>query len=106
MRSAPRKAILAPSERLQSASTACETDADEFVPIVSVDGLPAFFRIDVSTACPAYVCASTAIVDIDAPVGHNYYDVKAHFLSAVPLVMFITSAFRDVMWRPHELGAV
>jgi hypothetical protein len=75
-----------------------------FVPIVSVDGAPACVRL-IHGGVPAYFCASTAIVDIDAPVRRNYYDIKDHFLSAVPLVMFITWAFREVMWRPHELGA-
>ena len=71
---------------------------------MSVDGVPAFVRTEYN-GVPAYFSASTAIVDIDAPVGGNFYDVKAHFLSAVPLVMFVTSIFRDVMWRPQELGA-
>ena len=68
-----------------------------FVPIVSVDGVPAFLRIEYN-GVPAYFCASAAIVDIDAPVGSNFYDVKAHFLAAVPLVMFVTSDIsrRDV----------
>ncbi len=55
--------------------------------------------------CRRNFCASAAIVDIDAPVRTNFYDVKNHFLAAVPLVMFVTSVFRDVMWRPEELGA-
>jgi hypothetical protein len=78
--------------------------ASEFEPIVSINGWPAFLRIE-SSGVPIYFCASTALVDIDAPVGSNFYDVKAHFLAAAPIVMFVAAAFRDVMWRPHELGA-
>lgn len=81
-----------------------EQASTSVVPIVSVNGVPAFLRFD-SQGVPAYFCASTAIVDIDAPVRSNFYDVKAHFLAAVPLVMFVASVFRDVMWRPPELGA-
>lgn len=102
---APEEAVLAPSiAAVNRPSDDTQAPGERFASIVSVDGLPAFFRV-LHHGVPTYVCASTAVVDIDAPVGRNYYDVKAHFLSAVPLVMFITWAFRDVMWRPHELGA-
>ena len=80
------------------------TSSTTVVPIVSVNGVPAFLRLDYQ-GVPAYFCASTSIVDIDAPVRSNFYDVKAHFLAAVPIVMFVASVFRDVMWRPRELGA-
>ena len=105
IRLAPDEDVLVPSEAaLSRPSDDGQAPGERFTSIVSVEGLPAFFRV-LHHGVATYVCASTAVVDIDAPVGHNYYDVKAHFLSAVPLVMFITWAFRDVMWRPHELGA-
>ena len=88
----------------EDGSVTASNEANEFEPIVSVDGLPAFLRV-VYGGVPAYFCVSSAIVDIDAPVLGNFYDVKVHFLAAVPLVMFVTSVFRDVMWRPQELGA-
>ncbi|MGH9240961.1 MAG: hypothetical protein ACRD3G_23210 [Vicinamibacterales bacterium] len=72
--------------------------------IVLVDGRPGLFRVSVGNT-PAYICSSVELPDLDAPVGTNYYDVRAHFLAAVPLVMFIASIFREVMWRPRELGA-
>lgn len=97
--------LLAPSERaVNGPSDDGQAPGERFTSIVSVDGLPAFFRV-LHNRVPTYFCASTTVVDIDAPVGRNYFDVKAHFLSAVPLMMFITWAFRDVMWRPYELGA-
>lgn len=72
--------------------------------IVLVDGRPGLFRVRVGNT-PAYICSSVEIPDLDAPVEKNYYDVRTHFLAAVPLVMFIASVFREVMWRPRELGA-
>src|SRR5688500_2519341 len=72
--------------------------------IVSVGGVPVFVRVTCH-GTPVYVCARPVDVDLDAPVANNYYDVKTQFLAAVPLVMFITWAFREVMWRPRELGA-
>jgi hypothetical protein len=75
----------------------------ELTSIVSVDGTPAFVRIR-RAGLLAYASASSSIVDIDQPVGRNCYDVKEHFLSAVPLVMFIASVFREAMWRSPEIG--
>jgi hypothetical protein len=54
---------------------------------------------------PVFFCTSSQIVDIEEPVGHGFYDVKSHFCSAVPLVMFIKFIFPEVAWRPQELGA-
>jgi hypothetical protein len=88
----------------EDAAVLTVNEACEFAPIVSIDGAPAFLRA-YRAGVPMYFCASAAIVDIDAPVLSNFYDVKAHFLAAVSLVMFVTSVFRDVMWRPQELGA-
>jgi hypothetical protein len=76
----------------------------EPVTIVAVGGAPALVRAS-ANGRPVYICARGVDVDLDAPVTSNYYDVKTQFLSAVPLVMFITWAFREVMWRPQELGA-
>jgi hypothetical protein len=78
--------------------------ASDATPIVSVGGAPVFALVSCHGA-PVYVCASGVDIDLDAPVAGNYYDVKSQFVSAVPLVMFITWAFREVMWRPRELGA-
>src|SRR5262249_7740389 len=46
-----------------------------FTPIVSVDGIPVFARVN-QLGVPLYFCASTAIVDIDARVRGHFYDVK------------------------------
>ena len=54
---------------------------------------------------PVFVCASSHMVDIDQTVGPGFYDVKDHFCSAVPLLMFIRLMFPDLAWRPQELGA-
>ena len=80
------------------------SNADDIQAIVSVDGRPAFARF-ANDGVPIYVCASGEVVDLDQPVRRGFFDVKDHFLQAVPLVMFITATFRDVMWRPQERGA-
>jgi len=72
--------------------------------IVSAGGSPVFLRIS-NHGADVFLCASSRIVDIDQPVGPRFYDVKDHFCSVVPLVMFVRSAFPDVAWHPQELGA-
>jgi hypothetical protein len=72
--------------------------------ILSADGASTFVRSEVA-GVPVYVSGSNALPDIDSPVHRNFYDVKAHFYSAVPVVMFIAATFRNIMWRSAELGA-
>src|SRR5215469_4343614 len=54
---------------------------------------------------PVFFCTSSQMVDIDQTVSKGFYDVKDHFCSVVPLVMFIRFIFPELAWRPQELGA-
>lgn len=80
------------------------SEESNFATVISAGGAAIFIRFE-HEGVPVHFCASSEMVDIDQPVGPGYYDVKAQFCSAVPLVMFIHFAFRDVAWRPRELGA-
>ena len=53
----------------------------------------------------ALVSCSCEIPDLDAPLNGNGYDVTKEFLSAVPLLMYLKWAFRDVCWQSNETGA-
>jgi hypothetical protein len=75
-----------------------------FATLISAGGAPVFLRFR-HQGIPVYFCTSSQIVDIDQSVGRGFYDVKDHFCSVVPLVMFIRFIFPDVAWRPQELGA-
>ena len=57
-------------QRLLQFTLPIAANSEGFTSIVSVDGLPAFCACE-STACRTYICASTAVVDIDAPVGQQ-----------------------------------
>ena len=72
--------------------------------VISAEGTPVFLRFQ-QNGVPIFLCTSSQMVDIDEPVGQGFYDVKSHFCSVVPLVMFIRFMFPDVAWRPQELGA-
>ena len=45
------------------------------------------------------------MIDLDTPLTQGYYDVKPHFCSAVPLIMFLKYVFARVIWQPLEHGA-
>ena len=75
-----------------------------FASVISAGDAPVFVRFQHNGA-PVFFCTSSQMVDIDQPVGRGFYDVKDHFCSVVPLVMFIRSMFQDVGWQPQELGA-
>ena len=79
-------------------------DSSNLKAIITVDGAPAFVRSSVG-ATQVFISASPEILNIDEPVGPDYFDIKEHFLAAVPLVMFVKSVFREVVWREQELGA-
>ena len=75
-----------------------------FATVISAEGAPVFLRFQ-QNGVPVFLCTSSQMVDIDEPVAQGFYDVKNHFCSVVPLVMFIRFMFPDVAWRPQELGA-
>ena len=84
--------------------TGAPGEESEFVTVISAGGDPAFVRFQKS-GIPIFFCASSHMIDIDQAVGPGFYDVKEHFCSVVPLVMFVKLIFPDIAWRPQELGA-
>jgi hypothetical protein len=81
-----------------------EGEESKFATVISGENAQIFLRYEHNYA-PVYVCSSSGMVDIDQPVGRGFYDVKDHFCSVAPLVMFITHIFGDIAWRSEELGA-
>lgn len=75
-----------------------------FATVISAGDAPVFARFRHNGA-PVFFCTSSQMVDIDQPVSQSFYDVKDHFCTAVPLVMFIRFIFPDAAWQPQELGA-
>lgn len=72
--------------------------------VISAGDAPVFLRSE-HNGVPVFLCMSSQMVDIDEAIGQGFYDVKDHFCSVVPLVLFIRFMFPDVAWRPQELGA-
>jgi hypothetical protein len=54
---------------------------------------------------PVFLSTSREIVDIDAELKSQNFDVRDHFLSAVPLVLYIKWAFAETCWSAAEINA-
>jgi hypothetical protein len=54
---------------------------------------------------PVFILSSTEIVDVDTVLKEGNFDVRKHFLSATPIVMFVKWAFPIASWMSHEIGA-
>ncbi len=83
---------------------AISDEGSRIASIISAGDLPVFVRCQHSDG-PIFFTTSSLMIDIDQPVGRGFYDVKEHFCSVVPLVMFLRYMFPDVGWRPQEHGA-
>lgn len=79
-------------------------DNAQFTPIISADDGSVFFVSRIEET-PCFISTSSQMIDLDAPLTQGYYDVKPHFCSAVPLIMFLKYLFADVIWQPTEHGA-
>lgn len=72
--------------------------------IISSERGSHFFSCD-TNAGRAFVNASSEVPDLDQTISSKNYDVRGHFLSAVPIVMFLKWAFRGTCWEASEAGA-
>ncbi len=54
---------------------------------------------------PVFLSTSRQIIDIDAELTSQNFDVREHFLSAVPLVLYIKWAFAETCWNAPEVNA-
>jgi hypothetical protein len=54
---------------------------------------------------PVFVSTSAEIIDIDGKLATQNFDVREHFLSAVPVVLYIKWAFAETCWSAPETNA-
>ena len=54
---------------------------------------------------PVFFLASREIIDVDAELKSQNFDVRDHFLSTVPLVLYIKWAFAETCWNAPEMNA-
>jgi hypothetical protein len=54
---------------------------------------------------PVILSTAPDVIDLDAPLTGQNFDLRAHFLAAAPVVMFLTWACAGVCWHPAEMRA-
>lgn len=54
---------------------------------------------------PIFISTSNKIIDLAAPVDGVHFDVREHFLSAVPIVLYLRWAFGEAGWHSTETNA-
>jgi hypothetical protein len=74
------------------------------VNVISLGDGAAFLKFEY-TGVPVFLSTSRAIIDLDAELKSQNFDVRDHFLSAVPLVLYIKWAFAETCWNAPETNA-
>ena len=80
------------------------TPKESTINIISLGHGGTFLKLEYNRV-PVFFSTSKEIIDIDAELTSQNFDVREHFLNAVPLVLYIKWAFRDACWNAPETNA-
>jgi hypothetical protein len=72
--------------------------------IISSDQGATFLKLEYNRV-PVFLSTCRNIIDIDAKLTTQNFDVRDHFLSAVPVVLYIKWAFAGTCWTAPETNA-
>jgi hypothetical protein len=72
--------------------------------IISLDHGAVFLRIEYNRV-PIFLLTSKEIVDIDSELTSQNFDVRPHFLEAVPVVLYIKWALAETCWNAPKTTA-
>jgi hypothetical protein len=86
------------------ASLVLNTANGNAINIISLGHGAIFLKLEYK-GVPVFLLTSRKIIDIDAELVSQNFDVREHFLSAVPLVLYIKWAFADTCWSAPEANA-
>src|SRR5437764_1360726 len=80
------------------------TPKESTINIISLGHGGTFLKLEYNRV-PVFFSTSKEIIDIDAELTSQNFDVREHFLNAVPLVLYVKWAFRDACWNAPETNA-
>jgi hypothetical protein len=80
------------------------TPKESTINIISLGHGGTFLKLEYN-GVPVFFSTSKEIIDIDAELTSQNFDVREHFLNAVPLVLYIKWAFSDACWNAPETNA-
>jgi len=92
------------SEANLDASLVLNTAKGNAINIISVDHGTAFLKLQYQGVA-IFVSTSRNIIDIDKTLMSQNFDVREHFLSAVPIVLYVRWAFAETSWSAPETNA-
>jgi hypothetical protein len=95
---------VAPSKASVETSLVLNTPKGSATNIISVDGGATFARLEYKGA-PVFLSTCSEIIDIEAELTSRNFDVRDHFLSAGPAVLYIKWAFAEICWKAPEANA-
>jgi hypothetical protein len=95
---------VAASKEDAKASLLLNASAASVLNIISADEGATFFKLEYK-GVPVFFSTSRAVIDLDAELKSQNFDVRDHFLSAVPLVLYIKWAFAGTCWSAPETNA-
>jgi len=72
--------------------------------IMSVDDGATFLRLECNGVA-VFLSTSREVIDIDAELTSQNFDIREHFFSVVPLVLYIKWAFAETCWSTSETNA-
>jgi hypothetical protein len=72
--------------------------------VISLGDGAVFLKLEYK-GVPVFLSTSREIIDIEAELASQNFDVREHFLSAVPLVLYIKWAFAETCWSAPEANA-
>jgi hypothetical protein len=79
------------------------TPDEGVIEIISLRDGAVFLKLEYK-GIPIFLSTSKEIIDIDAELTSQNFDVREHFLAAVPLVLYVKSAFEGC-WSAPEVNA-
>ena len=86
------------------ASLVLNTAKGSAINIISLDHGATFLKLEYK-GVPVFLSTSREIIDLDAELTSQNFDVREHFLSAVPLVLYVKWAFAETCWGAPEVNA-
>ena len=87
-----------------NASLVVNTAAGSAINIISLDQGAIFLKLEYK-GVPVFLSTSREIIDLDAELTTQNFDVREHFLTAVPLVLYVKWAFAETCWNAPEMNA-
>jgi len=81
-----------------------DSSNENAVNVISAGSGAALLKVEYQNV-PVFLSTCKKIVDVDAELTTQNFDVREHFLSAVPVVLYIKWAFAEICWNGSEANA-